>query len=221
MNDLFLRNSISLFEPRTTQTAVRFDREEVERTGSDGEKHAYYRYSLPLEYRAAHAGSAGPLTLQLRGPVFTGVRRGPRGLEAESGEIFAVSQPLTISILAVPKAGQPGTFTGGVGVFKATATAQPTKVRVGDPITLTVRVTGSGNLEDIGPPNLTGQEKWTRDFKIHDDPSPGRMDEGAKVFSFSVRPKIADVKELPAIRLSYFNPKLKKFEDTYTEQIPL
>jgi tetratricopeptide (TPR) repeat protein len=29
------------------------------------------------------------------------------------------------------------------------------------------------------------------------------------------------VKELPSIQLSYFNPKLKKYEDTYTERIPL
>jgi hypothetical protein len=57
VNDLFVRSSISLFEPRTTQTGVRFDREQVERTGMNGEKHVYYRYSLPLEYRVSTAGS--------------------------------------------------------------------------------------------------------------------------------------------------------------------
>jgi tetratricopeptide (TPR) repeat protein len=221
INDLFVRTSISLFEPRTTQAAVRLDREAVERVGQDGAKHAYYRYSLPLDYRAAHAGSVGPLTVQVRGQIFSAVSRGARGLEADAREIFAVSEPLTLNVLAVPKAGQPETFTGGVGVFKASATAQPTKVHVGDPITLSVRVSGTGNLEEIGPPNLSAQEKWNRDFKVYDDTSPGRFEDNAKVFTISVRPKTAGVNELPSIRLSYFNPKSKKYEDTYTDRIAL
>jgi tetratricopeptide (TPR) repeat protein len=183
--------------------------------------HAYYRYALPLEYRAAHTGSVGPLAVQLRGSIFTSVKRGARGLEAEARETFAVSEPVTLNILPVPKTGQPDTFTGGVGTFKTAASAVPTKVHVGDPITLTVRVTGTGNLPEIGSPNLLAQEKWTESFKIYEDPSPGRMEDDAKVFTISVRPKSSQITELPSIKLSYFNPKLEKYQDTYTDSIPL
>jgi cytochrome c-type biogenesis protein CcmH/NrfG len=221
INDLFVRQTISLFEPRAMQTPVRFDRVTVERDGPNGDKESYYRYSVPLEFRAAHTGSIGPLTVQFRGSIYSGVRRGVRGFEADSREVFAVSDPLTVHVLAVPKAGQPDTFSGGVGSFKIAATAQPTKVHVGDPITLSVRVTGTGNLEEIGPPNLAVQEKWGNDFKIYEDAAPGRFEDKTKVFSISVRPKNAQVTELPSIRLSYFNPKLKKYEDTYSDRIPL
>jgi hypothetical protein len=221
VNDLFVRTSISLFEPRATQAAVRFDREAVERENQDGERVPYYRYSLPLEYRMAHAGSVGPLTVHLRGPIFTAARRGARGIEADRREIFAVSEPLTLNILPVPKAGQPETFTGGVGVFKIAATALPTEVHVGDPITLTIRISGTGNLEEIGAPKLDVQEKWTNHFKVYDENAPGRFDGNDKVFTLSVRPKAADVEHLPSIRFSYFNPKLKKYEDAYSERIAL
>src|SRR5262249_36994143 len=155
---------------RTEQVPIRFDRDVVERPGLDGEPHSYYRYSLPLEYRASQPGAAGPLTAQLRGTVYVGVRRGLRGLVPEERELLAGSPPVTIPIAAVPKQGQPDAFTGGIGMFKLSATAQPTKVRVGDPITLTVRVTGSGTLEDAGPPKLASLPKWDSDFKVHDDP---------------------------------------------------
>jgi tetratricopeptide (TPR) repeat protein len=222
VNDLFRRaRGLFLFEDRVEQAPIRFDREEVERPGIDNEPRPYFRYALPLEYRAARAGAVGPLTAQLRGTVFTGVRRQAGELVAERRELFAVSPSCLVKINAVPVAGRPDTFTGGVGIFKITASAQPTKVRVGDPITVTVRVTGAGTLEEIGPPKLDGQPRWSDNFKIHDDPSPGRLDDDGKTFTFSVRPKHAEVQELPAIRLTFFNPKTKRYEDAFTDRIAL
>ncbi len=221
VNDLFQRtNLLTFFDERVSQDGIRFDRDEVQRVGLDGQKYSYYRYSLPLEYRVTRPGSIGPLIAQLRGPIFTSVHREGRELVADRRDVATVSPPITLTVLNVPKVGQPETFTGGVGSFKIAASAQPTSVRIGDPITLTVRVTGSGTIEDTGQPNLAVQEKWTTNFKVHEDASQ-RMEEEAKIFTYSVRPRTAEVKELPAIKLSFFNPKLKKYEDTYTERVPL
>jgi tetratricopeptide (TPR) repeat protein len=221
VNDLFRRQrGFFLLDQRVEQVAVRFDRDAVQRTGLDGEQHAYYRYRLPLEYRAARSGEAGPLTASLRGTVYVGVQRGPRGLVPAERQLFAVAPPRTITVANIPVAGRPETFTGGIGIFTIQTNAEPKRVHVGDPITLTVRVGGTGTLEDVGPPILAVQPKWSADFKVH-EPAAARIERGTRTFTFTVRPKHDGVKELPAIRLGFFNPKSKKFEEALSSRLPV
>ena len=52
-----------------------------------------------------------------------------------------------------PVVGRPLDFSGAVGgPFTVTATAEPTEVTAEEPFTLTLRITGPGNLADLPRP---------------------------------------------------------------------
>ena len=70
------------------------------------------------------------------------------------------SKPLGITARALPLPGRPSDFSGAVGQFTLQVEAKPTEVKVGEPITLTMAVTGRGNIETISSPKIGGLERF-------------------------------------------------------------
>lgn len=135
---------------------------------------------------------------------------------------FAVpSDPLRLQVLPLPAAGRPASFSGLVGDYRMSAEATPVRVNVGDPITLTVRVSGPDYLEDTELPPLERQPDIARDFMIPPDRAAGLIQGAAKVFTQTLRAKSADVYQIPPIELAYFNPKSGSYQVARTEPIPL
>ena len=58
-----------------------------------------------------------------------------------------VSEPYKITVKPLPSTGQPESFSGAVGQYDLEVDAKPTKLKVGDPITLTMTVQGQGNID--------------------------------------------------------------------------
>ena len=76
-------------------------------------------------------------------------RRGARAvgrflqpLPAEVRARLAQSEPVELEVQPLPETGKPPEFYGLVGQYTIAASAAPTKVNVGDPITLTIRIGG-------------------------------------------------------------------------------
>jgi hypothetical protein len=133
------------------------------------------------------------------------------------GRVELREQPVTLpevplEVLPLPEEGKPADFTGAVGQWNLEVTAKPTEVAVGDPITLTIKITGSGNIDTVATPQLKGLE----DFKTYDPTSKTTKNElsttGERVFQQVLVPKSTDVKQLPEIRLSYFDPVAKAYK---------
>jgi len=137
-------------------------------------------------------------------------------------ESFVVpSNRPTLEVLDLPPAGRPDNFSGLVGNFEIGAEAAPNDVAVGDPITLTVNVSGSGYLGRLELPPLSGQPTLARDFKIPEEMASGIVKGRAKSFTQTLRAKHSDVSEIPPIELSYFNPESASYETARTDPIPL
>lgn len=66
----------------------------------------------------------------------------------------AESEPVTIEALPLPEAGRPADFSGAVGRFQVAAEVDRREARVGESITLNVRLTGTGNLRSAADPIL-------------------------------------------------------------------
>ena len=77
---------------------------------------------------------------------------------------MARSRPLKLTVLSVPEQGKPAGFYGLVGRYTISAAAAPTKVNVGDPITLTIKIGGSKYLKPVQWPELEGLEELTGNF---------------------------------------------------------
>jgi hypothetical protein len=144
--------------------------------------------------------------------------RGRRGVYET---IVTPSNEVQIEVLPLPDNGRPSSFSGLVGDYSLVAEAAPTEVSVGDPITLKVMVTGPEYLDNVELPLLQEQEPLVRDFKIPDEMSAGEVQGRVKVFTQTIRAKYSDVKEIPALSLSYFNPETGKYAMARTEPIPL
>lgn len=122
-------------------------------------------------------------------------------------------------IIAVepPSDGRPADYGGAVGNVHVAAKLDTIGSRVGDPMTLTVRVSGTGNVK-LFPRPAVGLE-WASvvkgDERVQVD-TLARKIAGAKEFDWVLTPKIAGELDLPPIKYTYFNPETRRYETTST-----
>jgi tetratricopeptide (TPR) repeat protein len=136
--------------------------------------------------------------------------------DAKEMEVQAPAVPLTV--LPLPEQGKPADFAGAVGKFDFGFSAKPTEVDVGDPVTLRMQITGTGNLAEVNAPSLTVGDR----FRAYDVQTV-KGEDGAdrRVFEQVVIPKSADVHELPAVRFSFFDPEARAYRTITRGPIPL
>ena len=139
-------------------------------------------------------------------------------------EVREVTVPLDaipLEVRPVPAEGQPADFSGAIGQWNLDVDAKPTEVVVGDPITLTVKLTGTGNIDTVPPVQL----KAVENFKVYDSTSKTTKNElntsGERVFQQVFVPKDATATQLPAVQLSYFDPLTKTYRSITRGPIPI
>lgn len=136
-------------------------------------------------------------------------------------KLIVPSNSVTVTVRDVPTAGRPANFAGHVGRYALDAAASPTDVSVGDPITLTVSVSGPDYLERTELPPLHLQQELAKSFKIPEERATGKVQGNAKVFTQTLRALYADVTEIPAIELPYFNTVTGTFAVARSKVIPI
>jgi BatD DUF11 like domain len=134
------------------------------------------------------------------------------GPPMEEQQIPLSIEQQTINVRALPSENVPAGFNGAVGSYTMTCSAGPTNVAVGDPITVKVQISGHGNLDALTLPEQTG---W-QDFKSY--PPTSKVEthdqlgiEGTKSFEQIIVPQNSDIKTLPGLSFSYFDPDQKTY----------
>ena len=157
------------------------------------------------------------LTVQL--PLPNQRRRDPfdplgffQQMQVEERRVALAAEPETLTVLPLPKENIPANFNGAVGTFSMTMSAGPTNVAAGDPITVKVQVSGRGAFDSL---TLPEQADW-RDFKTY--PPTSKVEttdvlglQGTKTFEQVVVPQSADIKALPSVSFSFFDPDQKQY----------
>lgn len=150
--------------------------------------------------------------------------RYPRGNAGERLITLEPKQP-TIIVEPPPSEGRPADFTGAIGVFELDARAKPTRVSVGDPITLSVviidRTPGGADLARLLPPPVGDQADLQRSFRIPTEPLVGSVNGRTKVFTQTLRPLSERVTEIPPITFSYFDPATGTYHSLASKPIPI
>ncbi len=144
--------------------------------------------------------------------------RGRRGVYQK---FVTPSNDLTLHVAGLPEKGRPPNFAGHVGPHLIEAAATPTEANVGDPITLTIKLSGPEVLGDIELPPLKNQPALTRDFRIPDEMASGVVAGKVKTFSQTVRAMHAEVKQIPPIELPYFDTESRSYSVARTQPIPI
>jgi hypothetical protein len=132
-------------------------------------------------------------------------------------DIKASSPPLDLTVSALPVDGRPAEFSGAVGDFKISSDISSTAAAAGDPLTLRLRVTGSGNFDRVDSPMLQHVEHWktyppTSSFK----PGDAAGVTGEKVFEQPVIAQTPGAQRLPALAFSYFDPATRAYRTLRT-----
>jgi hypothetical protein len=126
-------------------------------------------------------------------------------------DVKSPAQELTVREL--PAQGRPADFHGAIGTFSIASDVSPTKADVGDPLTLRMRVTGSGNFDRVDSTMLDHLDQWKTyppksSFNTSDPIALG----GMKTFEQPVIASKPGVQELPGLAFSYFDPNTRHYE---------
>lgn len=133
------------------------------------------------------------------------------------------AKPIPLDIRPLPEEGRPEAFEGLVGSFVVRAETGQNRLRVGDSTTLTVTVTGNGNLRDLvelSPADIPG-------FKVYPDKPSFQVDiqgdtlHSTKVFKKALVPIEDGTLEIPPQEVPYFDPEKGSYQIAGTAPIRL
>jgi len=131
------------------------------------------------------------------------------------------SQQLTLSVSPLPQENEPAQFYGLVGRYTISSSATPTKVSVGDPITLTIKVGGSKYLTPVRWPALEQVPELAANFKMPTQKASPTIQNGYKVFTQTIRANNDKITEIPPIPLAFFDADKGEYTVAKSELIKL
>ena len=127
-------------------------------------------------------------------------------------DITLHNQSTTLKVLPLPQTGRPADFTGAVGQFEIEASASPTSVNAGDPVTLRLKISGTGNFDRVSSDMLASDAQWkTYSPKTHFDPEDSVGYQGTKTFEQPIIPNDSSATSVPSISFSFFDPEKRQY----------
>ena len=137
------------------------------------------------------------------------------------GRIVARSKGKTIKVKPLPTEGKPDGFSGAVGSFNIEVSSDKTDLKLDEPLTIKVTVTGSGNLQLIEVPKLSLPTAFEQfDPKTTDNITAN--DNGVSGSKTSATVAIARQSgsfTLPPVQFHYFDPKTKSYKTASSKEL--
>ncbi|MEO7208703.1 MAG: BatD family protein [Steroidobacteraceae bacterium] len=128
-------------------------------------------------------------------------------------DINVTSPAQELTVHELPAEGRPADFHGAIGTFSIAGDVSPIKAEVGEPLTLRIRITGSGNFDRVDSSMLDHLDQWkTYPPKSSFNSSDPLGFSGMKTFEQPVIASKAGVQELPNLTFSYFDPNKRRYE---------
>lgn len=131
------------------------------------------------------------------------------------------SDPHYVEVLPLPAEGRPGVFTGAVGRYTISAVLDRAVSEGAEPIDLTVRIAGSGNIKLIEKPvipSVPGVRILEPETRSSAELS-GTTFKGYKEFRFPLIPQTDGEHVVPAIAFAYFDPGDQQYHTVATERL--
>jgi len=129
------------------------------------------------------------------------------------------SQTLTLEVKSLPENGKPDSFAGAVGNYNFKSEIDKTELNTNDAFTLTLTVSGTGNVELLQIPTPV----FPPDFEVYDpkvttsvNPTNNGLS-GTKKAEFLVIPRRAGSFTIPRVEFSYFNPANESYQTLRSE----
>ncbi|NCG33114.1 MAG: hypothetical protein GWP44_09535 [Proteobacteria bacterium] len=136
--------------------------------------------------------------------------------------ISVLSNPIGLDIQALPE-GAPLPFSGVVGALSVTSSLDRDSVAANDAVTLTVIVSGRGNIRGVPAPELNVPP----DFEVF-PPEISQVTNastsgvtGSKTFEFVMIPRVGGSRAIPSIEMGYFDLAAGEYRTAASDPLPL
>lgn len=133
------------------------------------------------------------------------------------------SQPIDIKVKPLPTAGRPRDFGGTIGKFIISADVDKREVEVNQPVTLTIKINGVGNVKSVAEPKI-GDLKDFRVYRASSNESISKLNDkigGTKTFEEVFIPRRPGKLEIPSLSFDFFDPRTGKYKIVRTRAIKI
>ena len=126
-------------------------------------------------------------------------------------EFNAKSNVVKVDVQPLPQ-NQPESFKGAVGDYSFDAKLNNTTVKSNEPLTLNIKISGSGNIKLLEMPEVNlpnGFEKY--EPKVNEQINRSGKITGSKTGEFLFVPRVVGKREILPIEFSFFDPDKKQY----------
>ena len=133
------------------------------------------------------------------------------------------SQSFSIEAKKLPEDAKPASFAGAVGNYKFTSSIDKTELSTNEAVTLTLTVSGSGNIELLQMP----EPVFPPDFEVYDPKITISTDvnsqgmTGTKKAEYLAIPRRAGSFSIPPVEFSFFNSSSESYQTLISEPYEL
>ncbi|MBI5433001.1 MAG: BatD family protein, partial [Planctomycetes bacterium] len=113
--------------------------------------------------------------------------------------------PRQFEVRALPEAGRPAGFDGAIGRFELRAEFAPRELRVGEPLALTLFVSGTGDLASLAAPRIADSSAWHLLGVLEETTGTTRA------YRYELRALTAGESPGPRVEFAYFDPDVASY----------
>ena len=124
------------------------------------------------------------------------------------------TNPIVLQVLELPKQGKPARFSGAVGKFSFQTSIDKPAIQAGQPVTLTAKISGEGNLKTIGEPfwpDFSGLRRYETASSLNLAKTSDHVT-GTKTFKTILIPQNPGKLRLAGSTFNYFDPGIKTYK---------
>ena len=155
----------------------------------------------------------GPAVLRVQIPESDD--NSPFGRFFQTGRgIILSSNPVKLEVMPLPLAGKPAVFSGAVGSYRIESSVDHSEVKAGEPVTLSVIISGLGMVKSLPEPDwpeIPNARRYETVSSVTAEPAGDKVG-GGKVFKMVLIPQSSGRIRIPPICMTVFNPQTKRYD---------
>jgi hypothetical protein len=136
----------------------------------------------------------------------------------ENEQVVLKSEPVNIQVLPIPLENRPKSYQGAVGDFTIESNIDKTELSTDDNASITLRVSGTGNLKLIGTPVIN----WPKDIDPFDPvvndtiTNTSNIIAGYKTFTYAFSPRVAGTFTIPSTEFTFYETESGSYKTLKT-----
>ena len=143
-------------------------------------------------------------------------------INTQRRDVVLKAEGETLTILPLPEEGRPDSSNGAIGRYTMSVDASPKNLTAGDPLTVIITITGEGPLDAVPMPPIdhwVGFKTYPPNAKTESNDKTGLR--GTRIFEQVIIPQSSDLKALPPLDFSYFDPGDKVYHTLNQPATPI